>query len=86
MKSIAHQDRSSRVVGADHRPLRSHPAARQCLEARFEREVDEADPEGLMSPADRVKAVESKRNAYYLRLALKSAESRRRRRRRPTGG
>lgn len=52
-------------------------AAREGLDARFEREVDEADPEGLMSPADRVKAIANRRRAYYQRLALKSAEARR---------
>lgn len=49
-------------------------AARQGLEAKFEREVD---PDGVMSPADRAKAVANLRTAYYRRLALKSAEARR---------
>lgn len=49
-------------------------AARQGLEAKFEREVD---PDGVMSPADRAKAIESARKAHYRRLALKSAEARR---------
>lgn len=51
-------------------------AARQGLEERFEREVD---PDGVMSPADRAKAVENARKAYYLRLAQASAEARRQR-------
>lgn len=49
-------------------------AAREGLEARFEREVD---PDGVMSPADRSKAVANARRAYYQRLALKSAAARR---------
>ncbi|MFI5729159.1 hypothetical protein ACIA49_03495 [Kribbella sp. NPDC051587] len=51
-------------------------AARQGLEAKFERE---ADPDGVMSPADRAKAVANARSAYYLRLARSSAEARRQR-------
>lgn len=49
-------------------------AARQGLDAKFEREVD---PDRVMSPADRAKAVANARRAYYQRLALKSAEARR---------
>lgn len=49
-------------------------AARQGLDAKFEREVD---PDRVMSPADRAKAVANARRAYYQRLALKSAASRR---------
>lgn len=51
-------------------------AARQGLEERFAREVD---PDGVMSPADRAKAIANARRAYYQRLALKSAEARRQR-------
>ena len=49
--------------------------ARRAFEARFERQVD---PAGLMSPADRARAVENARSAYYTRLALASAQARRR--------
>lgn len=49
-------------------------AARQGLEAKFEREVD---PEGVMTAADRAKAVANLRRAHYQRLALKSAAARR---------
>ena len=49
--------------------------ARRGLEAKFEREVD---PDGRLSPAERAKRVENARKAYYARLALKSAEARRR--------
>lgn len=44
------------------------------LLARFEREVD---PDGVMDPETRARAVEAKRKAHYLRLAQASAASRR---------
>lgn len=55
------------------RSARTRPA-REGLEARFAREVD---PDGVMDPATKALAVEAHRKAYYRRLALKSAESRR---------
>lgn len=60
-----------------HTPNRSARTAnaRAALDAKFEREVD---PDGTMPPAERAKRVESLRKAYYGRLALKSAQSRRR--------
>lgn len=42
--------------------------------ARFERQVD---PDGVMSPADRAKAVESAKSAYFAGLALKASKARR---------
>lgn len=50
--------------------------AREAMDRRFEQEVD---PDGVMSPADRAKAVENARKAYYLRLAQASAAARRQR-------
>lgn len=47
--------------------------ARAALAAKWEREVD---PDGTMKPADRAKAAENARRAFYLRLALKSAQAR----------
>lgn len=55
------------------RSARTQPA-RQALQAKFEAEVD---PDGLMDPTTKAKAVESARRAYYQRLALRSHESRR---------
>lgn len=48
--------------------------ARRAMADRFEREVD---PDGTLLPAERAKRAESARKAYYLRLALKSAQARR---------
>ena len=50
--------------------------ARQAALDRFERQVD---PEGELLPAERAKLAEHARKAYFARLALKSAQARRRR-------
>lgn len=57
------------------RSARTRPA-RAAMDRKFEQEVD---PDGVMSPADRAKAVENARKAYYLRLAQASAAARRQR-------
>lgn len=49
-------------------------AARDGLLAKFEREVD---PGGVLDPAERAARAESARRAHYQRLALKSAQARR---------
>lgn len=49
---------------------------REGFDAKFEREVD---PEGQLSPQERAKRAEFARKAFYQRLALKSAQARRRR-------
>lgn len=50
--------------------------ARKAAFDRFEREVD---PNGELTPAERTKRAEHARKAYFARLALKSAQARRRR-------
>ena len=55
------------------RSARTAPA-RAAMRARFERE---ADPGGLLSPAERAERGESLRKAHYLRLSLKAAQARR---------
>jgi hypothetical protein len=50
--------------------------ARAAFLDRFEREVD---PECTLPPAERVRRAEHARAAYFIRLALKSAQSRRKR-------
>jgi hypothetical protein len=42
--------------------------------------VDLEDPDNILLPAERAKRAENARKAYYQRLALKSAQARRRRR------
>ncbi len=49
------------------------PARRAFLD-RFEREVD---PDGVLSPTERVRRAEHAKKSYFLKLALKSAQARR---------
>lgn len=72
---------NARIAAAErwaHEPDRSAATApaRSAFDARFEREVD---PDGILAPDERAKRAASAKKAYFLRLALKSAESRRRR-------
>jgi hypothetical protein len=60
----------------DDRSARTAPARRAAL-ARFEREVD---PDGGLSPTERARRAESAMRAHMSRLALRSAQARRRRR------
>ena len=48
--------------------------ARAAFLDRFDREVD---PRGELEPAERARRAENARQAYFLRLALKSAQARR---------
>jgi hypothetical protein len=52
---------------------RTEPARRALL-ARFEREVD---PDGLLSAEERARRAGHARKAYFTRLALRSAQARR---------
>jgi hypothetical protein len=58
------------------RSRRTAPA-REAMLARFERQVD---PEGVLPAAERAVRAESAKQAYFLDLSRKSAESRRRKR------
>ena len=51
----------------------TEPARRAQLD-RFERQVD---PDGLLSPAERARRAGHARKAYFTRLALRSAQARR---------
>jgi len=62
-------------ASTEDRYLATRPM-REGLQAKFERE---ADPEGTLPPWERAKRAESLRKAFYARLALKSAQARRRR-------
>lgn len=55
------------------RAKRTAPA-REAFLARFEREVD---PDGTLTPAERSRRAEAARKAYFLRLAAKSRDARR---------
>jgi len=56
------------------RSARTAPARRALLD-KFEREVD---PNGELTPAERTQRAEHVRKAHFKRLALKSAQARRR--------
>lgn len=57
--------------------------ARAALAGKFEREVD---PDGVLPPEERARRAEHARKAHYTRLALRSAQARRRRCRNPHKG
>jgi hypothetical protein len=59
----------SQVDATEH----TAPARKAFLE-RFEREVD---PDGILEPAERARRAEHAKRAYFSRLALKSAQARR---------
>ena len=59
----------------EDRSARTANARRAALD-KFEREVD---PDGKLSPSERAKRAEHKRRAHFQRMALKSAQARRRR-------
>jgi hypothetical protein len=50
--------------------------ARKAMLDKFEEQVD---PDGELTPAERAKRAENARKAHFKRLALKSAQARRRR-------
>jgi hypothetical protein len=57
------------------RSARTAPARRAALE-RFKRQVD---PDGALKPAERTRRAEQAMRAHMARLALRSAQARRRR-------
>lgn len=61
-------------AATEDRTARTEPG-RRAFRNRFETQVD---PEGRLDPVERAKRAESARKAFYTRLALKSAQSRRR--------
>ena len=64
---------SSWAATAD--PVARTAPARAALVAKFEQQVD---PEGLLDPVERSRRAGHARRAHYLRMQLRSAESRRR--------
>ena len=59
---------------ATHDPRETTAKARSTFLARFEREVD---PDGILPEAERLRRAEAARKAHLARLALKSAQARR---------
>ena len=65
---------------ATHDPCVTTARARAVFLARFEAEVD---PDGVLDPEERRRRALAARRAYFARLALRSAQARRHRRKRP---
>jgi hypothetical protein len=68
---IAAHESWSRTEDRTARTAKAH----QALEDKFLRQVD---PDGLLPPAERAKRAANARQAHYARMALKSAQARRR--------
>ena len=62
------------ALHASHDPRETTSAARAAFLARFEREVD---PEGALAPEERSRRAGMARKAHMAKLALKSAQARR---------
>ncbi len=60
---------------ARYDPRETTAAARAAFLDRFERE---ADPDGTLTPTERARRAHHLRKAYFARLALRSAQARRR--------
>ena len=66
------------LLHASHDPHETTAKARAAFMSRFEHEVD---PNGTLSTDERLRRAEHARKAYFSRLALRSAQARRKRRR-----
>lgn len=63
------------AMHAQHDSRETSRRGREAFIARFEREVD---PQRALSPAERARRAESAKRAHFTRLALRSAQVRRR--------
>lgn len=70
------------ALHARHDPRETTAPARRAFLDRFEKE---ADPEGTLDATERARRARHLRSAYFTRLALKSAQARRRRQRQNGG-
>ena len=73
---IARPDSCPRILGPHTDRAARTANARKAMLDKFERQVD---PNGTLAQAERAKRAEHARKAYFKRLALKSAQARRRR-------
>jgi hypothetical protein len=79
MSRLTPAERTLRAQRAAHSkwahadPVQGTAAAREAALARFEHEVD---PDGVLEPAERARRAEHARKAYFIGLALKSAQAR----------
>ncbi len=68
-----HARMAAHAKWSQHDPVEGTAKARQAALDRFERQVD---PDGSFSPAERLRRAEHAKKAYFLGLALKSAQAR----------
>jgi hypothetical protein len=73
--SLSHQI-GAHVLHATHNSRELTANARHAFLGRFESEVRETDPDGLLSDAEVMRRAEHLKIAYFKRLALKSAKAR----------
>ena len=64
---------AAHVKWAHTDPVEGTANARKAFLDRFEREVD---PDGVLSPAERARRAAHAKKVYFIRLALKSAQAR----------
>lgn len=62
------------ALHATRDPKETTRKAREAFDARFERDVD---PDGVLPPAERARRAAHAKQQYFARLALKSAQARR---------
>ena len=74
-KSLRHQI-GPHVLHATHDSVELTSAARATFLSKFEREVRDADPDGLLSDAEVDRRAAHLRKAYFLKLALASSKAR----------
>lgn len=72
---IAAHSRLANASDGDRRAMTA--AARRAFADRWERQVD---PDGVLTPEERSRRAEHAKSAHFQRMALKSAQMRRRRR------
>lgn len=72
---IAAHSRLANASEADRRDMTA--AARRAFADRWERQVD---PDGVLAPDERARRADHAKAAHFHRMALKSAQSRRRKR------
>jgi hypothetical protein len=65
---------AAHAMHSQHDSRETTRAGREAFLARFERQVD---PDGRLDPAERARRAEHAKKAYFTRLALKSAQARR---------
>jgi len=83
--ATSHDDRMRRLraraaayaMHAQHNSVETSRNGREAFLSRFE---DEVDPDRVLTETERARRADAARRAYFIRLSIRSAEARRRRR------